>query len=82
MTTLDIKLTLPEPLAAEVERMGLLEPDNLRALLADAVRTRRLARLAEARARIAASGGEPMSLEEIAAEVAADRAERRKAAHG
>jgi hypothetical protein len=82
MTTLDIKLTLPDPLAAEVERMGLLEPENLRALLADAVRTRRLARLAEARARIAAAGVEPPSLEEIAAEVAADRAERQRAARG
>lgn len=82
MTTLDIKLTLPDPLAAEVERMGLLEPENLRALLADAVRTRRLARLAEARERIAAAGGESPSLEEIAAEVAADRAERQRAARG
>jgi len=54
MTTLDIKLSLPEPLATEAARLGLLEPGSLRALLADAVRTRRLERLAEARARIAA----------------------------
>jgi hypothetical protein len=77
MTTLDIKLSLPEPLAAEAARLGLLEPENLRALLADAVRTRRLARLAEARARIAAAGITPLSMEEIEAEIAADRAEQR-----
>ena len=79
MTTLDIKLSLPEPLAAEAERMGLLEPESLRALLADAVRTKRLARLAEARARIAAAGIEPLSREDIEAEIAADRAEQRAA---
>jgi hypothetical protein len=79
MTTLDIKLSLPEPLATEAARMGLLEPESLRALLADAVRTKRLARLAEARARIAAAGIEPLSMEDIEAEIAADRAEQRAA---
>lgn len=79
MTTLDIKLSLPEPLATEAERMGLLEPESLRALLADAVRTKRLARLAEARAHIAAAGIEPLSREDIEAEIAADRAEQRAA---
>lgn len=82
MTTLDIKLSLPEPLATEAARLGLLEPDNLRALLADAVRTRRLARLAEARARIAAAGMESLSTQEIEAEIAADRAEEQRAARG
>ena len=79
MTTLDIKLNLPDSLAAEVARLGLLEPENLKALLADAVRTRRLARLAEARANIAAAGITPLSMEEIEAEIAADRAEQRAA---
>jgi hypothetical protein len=79
MTTLDIKLSLPEPLATEAARMGLLEPESLRAPLADAVRTKRLARLAEARARIAAAGIEPLSMEDIEAEIAADRAEQRAA---
>ncbi|MEO8716636.1 MAG: hypothetical protein ABI423_00270 [Burkholderiales bacterium] len=82
MTTLDIKLSLPESLAAEAARLGLLEPENLRALLADAVRTRRLARLAEARARITAAGIEPLSMEQIEAEIAADRAEQQRAARG
>ena len=82
MTTIDIKLSLPEPLATEAARLGLLEPESLGALLADAVRTRRLERLAEARARIAAAGIEPLSMEEIEAEIAADRAERQRAARG
>jgi hypothetical protein len=67
MTTLDIKLSLPESLAAEAARLGLLEPENLRALLADAVRTKRLARLAEARARIAADRAEQQRAARISA---------------
>jgi hypothetical protein len=82
MTTIDIKLSLPEPLATQAARLGLLEPESLRALLADAVRTRRLERLAEARARIAAAGIEPLSTQEIEARIAADRAERQRAARG
>jgi hypothetical protein len=46
------------------------------------VRTRRLERLAEARARIAAAGIEPLGMEEIEAEIAADRAEQQRAARG
>lgn len=77
MTTLDIKLNLPDSLAQEAARMGLLEPDSLQALLREAVRSRRIARLAEARQRIAAAGIPPLTMEEIQAEIEADRAERR-----
>ena len=77
MTTLDIKLNLPDSLAREAARMGLLEPDSLQALLREAVRSRRIARLAEARQRIAAAGIPPLTMEEIQAEIEADRAERR-----
>ena len=77
MTTLDIKLNLPDSLAQEAARMGLLEPDSLQALLREAVRSRRIARLAEARRKIAAAGIPPLTLEEIQAEIEADRAERR-----
>jgi hypothetical protein len=75
----ELTVTLPDALAKEAARLGLLEPQNLQALLADAVRTQRLARLAEARARIVAAGIEPLSMEEIEAEIAADRAEQRAA---
>jgi len=77
MTTLDIKLNLPDSLAQEAARMGLLEPDSLQALLREAVRSRRIARLAEARQRIAAAGIPPLTMEEIQAEIETDRAERR-----
>lgn len=79
MTTLEVKLDLPDALAVEVKRMGLLDPANLQTLLRDAVRSRRLAKLAEARQNIAAAGIAPLTMEEIQAEVEADRSERRPA---
>lgn len=77
MTTLQVKLELPDPLAKEAAKMGLLEPQALQALLREAVRSRRIARLAEARHRVAAAGIAPLTMEEIQAEIEADRAERR-----
>jgi hypothetical protein len=77
MATLDIKLELPESLAREATRMGLLEPGSLQALVSEAVRKRRMEPLAEARRRIAAAGIQPLTMEEIQAEVEAERAERR-----
>ena len=50
MTILELKLDLPDQLAQDAEKMGLLEPDKLQALLREAVRNRRIAQLAEARA--------------------------------
>lgn len=75
MTTLEINL--PDSLAKEAERMGLLAPANLQALLREAIRSGRLEKLAQARRRIADSGIAPLTLEDIQAEVAADRLERR-----
>lgn len=77
MTKLQVKLELPDPLAKEAETMGLLEPQALQALLREAIRNRRIARLAEARRKIAAAGIPPMTMEEIQAEIDAVRAERR-----
>jgi hypothetical protein len=77
MTTVELKLNLPDSLAKEAASMGLLDPDNLRALVREAVRNRRLAKLMEARKKIATAGVPPMTMEEIRAEIDADRAERR-----
>ena len=77
MTTLELKLNLPDQLAKDAVRMGLTTPDSLQSLLREAVRNQRLAGLAEARKRIAAANIPPMTMEEIEAEVAADRSERR-----
>ena len=80
MTTLELKLNLPDHLAQDATRMGLLEPDSLQTLLREAVRNRRIAQLALARQRIAEAGIAPISLEEIQVEVDAYRAERRNMA--
>jgi hypothetical protein len=82
MTTLELKLNLPDGLAKEAARMGLLDPDSLQALLREAVRNRRIAKLAEARKEIAAAGIPPMTMEEIQAEIDADRTERSTKAAG
>ncbi|OGI43500.1 MAG: hypothetical protein A2150_03535 [Candidatus Muproteobacteria bacterium RBG_16_64_11] len=77
MTTLEVKLNLPDSLAKEAANLGLLEPEALQAMLREAVRSRRLAQLAEARRKIAASGVPPLTMEEIQAEIETDRIERR-----
>ena len=77
MTILEVKLNLPDSLAQEATRMGLLSPDSLQAMLREAVRSRHITTLAEARRKIAAAGVAPMTMEEIQAEIDADRAERR-----
>lgn len=82
MTTLELKLSLPDGLAKDAASMGLLDPDSLQALLREAVRNRRIAKLTEARKKIAAAGIPPMMMEEIQAEIDADRAERRTKAAG
>ncbi len=79
MTTLELKLTLPDRLAKDAAQMGLLESESLQSLLREAVRNRRIAQLALSRQRVAEAGIAPMSLDDIQAEVDAHRAERRQA---
>lgn len=82
MTTLELKLNLPDRLAQDAAQMGLLSSDSLQALLREAVRSRRIAQLALARQRVAEAGIAPLSLEEIQEEVDAERAARRNMAAG
>ena len=77
MTTLQVKLELPDTLAKEAASLGLLEPQALQMLLREAVRRRHIARLTEAREKIAAAGIPPLTTEEIQAEIEADRVQRR-----
>lgn len=77
MTMLQVKLDLPDSLAKEASTLGLLEPQALQTMLREAVRRRRIARLIEARERVAAAGIPPLTMEEIQAEIEADRNERR-----
>lgn len=82
MTTLEIKLTLPDSLAKEAANMGLLEPEVLQAILREAVRQRRINRLFEGMDKLPAANIPPMTMEEIQAEVDAVRAERKARAAG
>ena len=77
MMTLQVNLNLPENLAKEASNLGLLEPQALQTLLREAVRRRHIARLTEARELVAAAGIPPLTMDEIQAEIEADRAERR-----
>lgn len=59
--------------------IAVASPHSIQALLREAVRRQRIAQLAVSRQRMADAGIEPMSLEEIQAEVDAHRVERRQA---
>lgn len=78
-TTVKIQIELPDALAREVVRMGLLEPKVIQALLREAVHARRIERIAEASRKIAAAGVPPLTMDEINSEIKTDRAERRAA---
>jgi hypothetical protein len=78
MTTLEIKLLLPEPLAREAKKAGLLNAPAIESLLREAMRKRALDRFLQTAERVAAAGVPPMNEEEIQAEVNAVRKGRRK----
>ena len=80
MTTLQVKLELPDPLAAEAQAAGLLAPKQLERMLREALRARRAEKLAAAREVLAANPLPPMTPEEIQVEIDAYRAEVRRAA--
>jgi hypothetical protein len=79
MTTLEIKLSLPDSLAKEAQRAGLLSPEALEKLIAEALRRKAFDELLTVADRIEVAGIPPMSMEEINAEIEAYRAERRGA---
>ena len=75
MTTLQIEL--PDTTAQAARAAGLLTPQALDRLLNEALRRREAANsLLSIADRVAAAGVEPMSLQQINAEVKAARAER------
>ena len=77
MTTLELKLNLPDRLAREAQAAGLLTPEALAHLLKDAMRRRAGQTLLAGAARATAAGSKPMSMKEIQAEVAAVRRARK-----
>ena len=76
MTT--VQITLPDQLAQEAQRAGLLSPELLEKWLREQLKAQRVDHLFSAMDRMAAVD-EPaiMPPEEVAAEIAAMRAERR-----
>ena len=77
MTTLEVKLDLPDRLAREAQAAGLLTPKALAQLLKDAMRRQAAQALLAGAARATEAGGKPMSMAEIQAEVNAVRTERK-----
>ena len=81
MTTIQIEL--PDATAQAARKAGLLTPQAMDRLLTDALKRQQAAdSLLSIADRVAAAGVEPMSMEEINAEVKAARAERGQRAGG
>jgi hypothetical protein len=81
VTTIEIRL--PASTAKAASEAGLLATPALDRLLTDALKRQQAAdRLLSIAGRMEAAGVEPMSMEEIDAEVKAARAERRRRAGG
>ena len=79
MTTLELTLSLPDNLAAEARQAGLLDPIEIERMVREALRAKRIDRLAETRAKLAADPLPPLTTEEIQAEIDAYRAQLRRA---
>jgi hypothetical protein len=76
-----IQIELPDLTAQAAIEVGLLTPQALDRLLTEALRRREAAlSLLSVADRVAAAGIEPMSMEEINAEIRASRAEQRRLA--
>jgi hypothetical protein len=75
MSTLELKLVLPDNLAREAEGNGLLTPESIEALLRAELRRRRVNKLFAAADRLAALKT-PLTEAEIEAEIAAVRQSR------
>ena len=80
MTT--VQITLPDQLAQEAQRAGLLSPARLEKWLREQLQSQRVDELFTAIDRMAAVSEPPvMSPEDVAAEIEAMRAERRSSSN-
>lgn len=81
MTTIQIEL--PDATVQAAREAGLLTPQALERLITDALKRQQAGdALLDIADRVAAAGVEPMSMDEINAEIKAARAERRQRASG
>lgn len=72
----EVVVMLPDKLAQEAEANGLLKPDLIASLLRDEIRRRRINKLFAAADRLA-DLDEPLTNDEVEAEIAAVRKSRR-----
>lgn len=77
MTTLEVTLNLPDQVAVEAQRAGLLSDQAISRLIEEAVRREAGKRLLDAMARLREANVPPLTEEDIAEEVAAVRAARK-----
>ncbi len=77
MTT--VQITLPDALAQEATSAGLLAPERIERILRERLREERVERMTTARAVLTTQPLEPLTPEEIAAEIDAYRTEQRRA---
>ena len=80
MTRVAVEIELPDTLATQAKKAGLLEPEALERMVREALLARRVDDLAKARDVLAANPLPPMTPEEIQAEIDAYRSEVRRAA--
>ena len=76
MSSLEVKLDLPDSLAREAEANGLLTPEAIESLLRAEIRRRRVNKLFDAADRLASLDA-PLTEAEVEAEIAAARRARR-----
>lgn len=77
MTTLEVQLNLPDQIAQEAQRAGLLNSRAIERLIEEAVRREAGKKLIEAMQRLRDANVPPLSEEEVAEQVKAARAARK-----
>jgi hypothetical protein len=75
-----VQITLPDSLASEASQAGLLAPEKIETILRERLAAARIDRLKAARDTLATRPMPVMTSEEIQGEIAAYRAEQRRAA--
>lgn len=78
MTTLELKLNLPERLAQDAQAAGLLTPEAVAELLRDELKRRAGERLKESLRKIDQTNLPPLSAQDIQTEIDSVRIERRR----
>jgi len=77
MTTVEVKLDLPDQVAEEAQREGLLTAQAIARLIEEAIRREAGKKLLDAMQRLRAANMPPLTEKDVAAEVQAVRAARR-----